>query len=93
MSLAVTGGTATGGGVDYNNVPLIVTMPANPATKTFTIDIVNDTLGEANENITLQVASVTGGFVGDDAQHHGQHHGTTCPASRSCSGRRPWPNR
>ena len=64
VSLAVTGGTATGGGVDYNNVPLTVTMPANLATKTFTIDIVNDTLGEANETVQLQITGVAGGYVG-----------------------------
>lgn len=64
VSLAVTGGTATGGGVDYNNVPLTVTMPANLATKTFTIDVVNDTLGEANETVLLQISGVAGGYVG-----------------------------
>lgn len=68
VSLAVAGGgTATAGGVDYNNLPALVTMPANLPTKTFTIDIVNDTLGEANETIPLDITGVAGGYVGTPA--------------------------
>ena len=63
VSLLVTGGTAQGGS-DYNNVPTIVTMPANLTTKAFTIDIVNDTLGEPSETVQLQITGVAGGNVG-----------------------------
>lgn len=65
VGILETGGTATGGGVDYNNVPATVLIPAKAATKTFTIDIVNDLLGETTETIGLQINSVTGGgFIG-----------------------------
>ena len=62
VTLAITGGTATG--ADYSNLPLVVTIPAKAATKAFTIDIVNDTLGEPNETLQLQITGVVGGYVG-----------------------------
>ena len=63
VTLVVLGGTATAGS-DYNNLPLTVTMPAGLATKAFTIDIVNDLLGELNETLQLQITNATGGSVG-----------------------------
>jgi hypothetical protein len=67
VNLMTTGGTATGGGVDYNNLPLTVEIPKNATSKTFTIDLVNDLLGEANETLDLQITDVVGGFVGTPA--------------------------
>ena len=41
-----------------------MTIPARAATKTFTIPIVNDTVGEPNETIPLSITDVSGGAIG-----------------------------
>jgi hypothetical protein len=63
VNLAVTGGTATPG-VDFVPPVGAVTFTSGMASKTFTVDIVNDHEGEANETVELAITGATGAFVG-----------------------------
>jgi hypothetical protein len=56
------GGTATPG-MDYTAVNQTVSFAAGETSKTVTVAINNDTLAEANETFTLQLANPTGGAI------------------------------
>jgi Secretion system C-terminal sorting domain/Calx-beta domain/IPT/TIG domain len=56
----ITSGTATFGGVDYN-LPATIVVPAGTNTASVTMTIVNDALFEGNENVIIDIVSVTNG--------------------------------
>jgi hypothetical protein len=61
VNYAVTGGTATGGGVDYTLASGTITFLAGQTTATIPITIVDDTSVESDESIVLQLSNPTGG--------------------------------
>ncbi len=56
-----TGGTATGGGVDYNLEPGTLTFLAGETCKTIDIEIIDDGLDEEDETIEVTLSNLTGG--------------------------------
>ena len=64
--IVVTGGTAQGGGVDFDDsdFPLTVRFDSHELTKVIEIPITDDDLIEPDESITLQVSAVSGASVG-----------------------------
>ena len=67
VQVSITGGTATGGGTDYDDssFPLTVTFNAGETSKTLAIPITNESLYEpgGDETITLRVASVSNAVI------------------------------
>jgi len=63
VNVAVTGGTATSG-VDYMPPAGVITFTSGLASKTFTLDIVNDHDGEPNETVELALTGATAAFIG-----------------------------
>ncbi len=61
VNYAVTGGTATGGGVDYTLADGTLTFNAGVTSQTFKIAIFNDTGDELDETINLMLSNPTGG--------------------------------
>jgi len=49
----VTGGTATGGGTDYTLAVGVINIPAGSTDNTFTINITDDAIDEANETVEI----------------------------------------
>ena len=69
---AVTGGTATGGGVDYSLSDGSLTFSPGETVKTISIDIVDDGLDEDHETIEVTLSNVAGGEsveLGQTSQH------------------------
>src|SRR6185295_5986362 len=66
VTWSITGGSATGGGVDYSATPGTISWVAGDATpKTITITLVDDFIIEAgNETINLQLSAPSGGTLG-----------------------------
>jgi glucose/arabinose dehydrogenase len=62
VNYATTNGTATAGS-DYTASTGTITFAANETSKTFTVGITNDTLGERNETVNLQLSAPTGGVL------------------------------
>ncbi len=54
------GGTATGGGTDYDVSDMTITIAAGALTGTTTVSAVQDTIEEGNESIGVTFANVTG---------------------------------
>ena len=78
ISITIGGGsTATyGAGNDYTTTPpavanvITVAVPALATTASFTIDIIDDALSEANETILLSITGSTGGIaIGPTSSH------------------------
>jgi len=67
----VTGGTATGGGVDYTLTPGTLTFNPGETVKTIEITIIDDGLDEDDETVEVTLSNVTGGEaeLGSLAQH------------------------
>ena len=61
VDYAVTGGTATNGGVDYTLANGTLTFDAGETSKTIIIPIVDDTLAEGPETVVLTLSNATGG--------------------------------
>jgi hypothetical protein len=64
----VTGGTATGGGVDYTLEPNTLTFNPGQTTKTISITLVNDGVGEGDETIVITLLNPVNARLGI-AQH------------------------
>lgn len=66
VQVSVTGGTATGGGTDYDDssLPLLVTFDPGETSKTVSIPVVQDSLPEGTEDITFNVSPVFGALIG-----------------------------
>ena len=71
VDYSVTGGTATGGGVDYTLANGTLTFNAGDATKNISIAIVNDAIVEAAETIIIAITPRAGDdvVVGATASH------------------------
>ncbi len=67
VPISVSGGTATGGGVDYSLSTANVTIAAGSTTGTVTVNVVNDTLAEAEETVTLAMGTPIGASAGTPA--------------------------
>jgi len=65
VDYAVTGGTATGGGVDYTLDAGTLTFNAGETTKTISIAIVNDGVDEQNETIVVELSNPSNAKLGD----------------------------
>ena len=60
VDYSATGGTATGGGVDYIMEPGTLSFEPGETSKTISIQVVDDTLEEDDETIELTLSNVTG---------------------------------
>src|SRR5213075_3284243 len=69
VTYAVTGGTATGGGVDYTLAAGTLTFAPGVTTQSISITVVNDTLDEDDETIQLTLSSPTNATLGATATH------------------------
>lgn len=57
----VTGGTATGGGIDYALEPGTVTFDEGETSKTIAVSIINDSVYEGDETIVVTLSNAAGG--------------------------------
>ena len=66
VQVSVTGGTAMGGNVDYDesSFPLTVTFNVGELTKNVPIPIVQESLVELDETITLEIIAISGATIG-----------------------------
>ncbi|HUW83262.1 MAG TPA: Calx-beta domain-containing protein, partial [Phycisphaerae bacterium] len=69
VDYAVTGGDATGGGVDYTLAAGTLTFDPNDVSKTIDIAIVDDGLVEADETIEVTLSNPTGATLGANTVH------------------------
>jgi len=61
--------TAFGSGVDYNLPPGVLTIPAGQTTGNIMLTVVNDSMDEADNLITLQLLNASGANIGTNAFH------------------------
>jgi hypothetical protein len=61
--------TAYGSGVDYIMQPGVLTIPAGQTTGNITFTVINDTMDEADNLITLQLQNAKGANIGTNAYH------------------------
>jgi hypothetical protein len=64
VSYAVTGGTATGGGVDYTLNSGIATIPANSTIGDIPLTVINDSLVEPDETIIVTISNPVNAILG-----------------------------
>src|SRR5207302_191321 len=69
VTYAVTGGTATGGGVDYTLAAGTLTFAPGVTTQNISIAVVNDTLDEDDETIQLALSGPTNSTLGATTTH------------------------
>ncbi|MHC4621317.1 MAG: Calx-beta domain-containing protein [Planctomycetota bacterium] len=69
VDYAVTGGTATGGGVDYTLNPGTLIFPPGVTSRTIEIDIVDDGSGEADETVVVTLSNPVNINLGAITQH------------------------
>jgi fibronectin type 3 domain-containing protein len=69
VNYAVTGGTATGGGVDYTLAAGTLTFNPGITTQNIAITIVNDTLSEVNETIQVTLSAPANATLGANTVH------------------------
>ena len=69
VNYAVTGGTATGGGVDYTSAAGQLTFNPGVTSQNIPITVVNDTLDETNETIIVTLSSPTNATLGTNTTH------------------------
>jgi len=69
VDYAVTGGTATGGGVDYTLAAGTLTFDPNDVSETIAITIVNDGLVESDETIQVTLSNPTNATLGVNTVH------------------------
>lgn len=72
VSYSVTGGTATGGGVDYtlaNGTLTFQTFSGAPTTQVIDLNVVNDALVESAETIVITLSGPSGGLALGQATH------------------------
>lgn len=61
--------TAFGSGVDYLMPPGVLTIPAGQTTANINFTVVNDTMDEADNLITIQLLNASGANIGANAYH------------------------
>jgi hypothetical protein len=69
VNYAVTGGTASGGGVDYTLAGGTLTFNPGDITKNISITIVNDALDENDETIVVTLSSPSNATLGTNTVH------------------------
>jgi len=69
VNYAVTGGTATGGGVDYTLPGGTVTIPAGSFSTNIPITIINDNLAEPDETIVITLSNPVNATLGANTVH------------------------
>ncbi|HUW82219.1 MAG TPA: Calx-beta domain-containing protein [Phycisphaerae bacterium] len=69
VDYAVTGGTATGGGVDYTLAAGTLTFDPNDVAKTIDITIVDDTEDESDETIEVTLSNPSNATLGANTVH------------------------
>ncbi|HUW81944.1 MAG TPA: Calx-beta domain-containing protein, partial [Phycisphaerae bacterium] len=69
VDYAVTGGTATGGGVDYTLAAGTLTFDPNDVSKTIDIAIVDDGLVESDETVEVTLSNPTNATLGVNTVH------------------------
>src|SRR5919197_6488170 len=69
VSYAVTGGTATGGGVDYTLAGGTLTFAPGVTTQNISISVVNDTLDEDDETLRVALSSPSNATLGAIVTH------------------------
>jgi len=69
VGYSVTGGTATGSGTDFTLAAGTLTFVAGDTSENISITVVNDTLSESNETITVTLASPTVASLGTNTAH------------------------
>jgi hypothetical protein len=69
VNYAATGGTATGGGVDYTLAAGTLTIPANTLSANIAISVVNDNLTEPDETIVVTLSNPSNASLGTITTH------------------------
>ncbi|TMF03079.1 MAG: hypothetical protein E6I38_13990, partial [Chloroflexi bacterium] len=69
VNYAVTGGTATGSGVDYTLANGTLTFAPGITTQNVAVAVVDDTLDEANETIAVTLSSPVNSTLGTNTTH------------------------
>ncbi|MEI7902773.1 MAG: Calx-beta domain-containing protein, partial [bacterium] len=69
VNYAVTGGTATGGGVDYTLAPGTLAFAPGQTSKTILIAITDDLIDEPAETIVVSLSSPVNAILGSPASH------------------------
>jgi len=69
VNYAVTGGTATGGGVDYTLASGTLNFAVGVTTQNISLTIVNDLINESDETIILSLSSPTNATLGAQSSH------------------------
>src|SRR5256885_4524162 len=69
VNYAVSGGTATGGGVDYTLANGTLTFAPGVATQNINFTVVNDALDENDETVQVALSSPTNATMGAIATH------------------------
>ena len=69
VQYAVTGGTATGGGVDYTLAAGVLTFTSGQTTQNIPVTVVNDTLNENDETIVVTLSSPVNAVLGTNTTH------------------------
>jgi hypothetical protein len=64
VSFGVTGGTASGAGVDYILLPGTLRFVPGETTKTITVTLIDDDLEEGPETVIVTLASPSGAVLG-----------------------------
>src|SRR5881394_2481180 len=69
LNYAVSGGTATGGGVDYTLASGTLTFAPGVTSQNIAVDIVDDALDEVDETIAVTLSSPTNASLGATTTH------------------------
>ncbi len=69
VQYAVSGGTATGGGVDYTLTPGTLSFAPGEISKNITLSVVNDTIYEPDETVIVTLSSPTNATLGQNIIH------------------------
>ena len=70
IDYAVTGGTASGSGVDYTLASGTLTFNPAVTTQSISLSIINDTLDETNETIVITLSNPSNGALGTNSTHN-----------------------
>jgi hypothetical protein len=69
VQYAATGGTATGGGIDYALSPGILMFAPGETVQTIPVTIIDDTIGESNETIVVTLNDPVGAVLNANMTH------------------------
>src|SRR5206468_13025433 len=69
VDYAVTGGTASGGGVDYTLASGTLTFAPGVATQNIALSVVNDVLDELDETVVVTLSNPTNASLGGTTSH------------------------